>query len=461
MSTNPLVEQVLDLVARIAPAGTEAEVTAETHTLALTRFANSFIHQDVSDTTTTVRLRLHLSGRTASGSTTVTGTAGLAALVERAVAASRLLPVDPGWPGLTPPTPASGTGNHDPDTARAEPADRARVVRDFVDATGGLTAAGYCRTTGTRASFGNTAGHRIAGAASSAAVDGVARTRGSDGVARAAGVRLADLDGTALGAVAAAKARAGLDPVDIPPGEYPVVLEPSAVTDVVLLLGLWGYNGKALTERRSFVRLGEAQLDSSISLVDDPLRPDAPLVPFDAEGTPGRRLDLVRDGVSVGVAHDRRTAREAGVDSTGHAVPPTPPMRLWPFGLATRLVPGTAASAAAAGRPVAGDSVAGLLTGVERGLLVTDLWYTRVLDPRTLVVTGLTRNGVWLVERGEIVHPVGNLRFTQSYPRALGPDRVRMVGSEAVTTPYNWGLVSVTAPALLLDSWNFTGGAVG
>jgi predicted Zn-dependent protease len=461
MNPDRLVEQVLDLVTRIAPAGTEAEVTAETHTLALTRFANSYIHQNVSDITTTVRLRLHTCGRTAAGSTTVTSVDGLTSLVERAVAASRLLPADLGWPGLTPPTPASGAGNHDPETAQAEPADRARVVRDFITAAEGLTAAGYCRTTGTRRSFGNTAGHRIAAAASSAAVDGVVRTGGSDGVARAARVRLADLDGATLGAVAAAKARAGVDPADIPPGEYPVLLEPSAVTDVVLLLNLWGYNGKALTERRSFVRLGQAQLDRSITLVDDPLRPDALHLPFDAEGTPGQRLDLVRDGVSVGVAHDRRTAREAGVDSTGHAVPPIPPMRLWPFGLATRLGPGTTACAPTAGRPVAGDSVAGLLAGMDRGLLVSDLWYTRVLDPRTLVVTGLTRNGVWLVERGEIVHPVGNLRFTQSYPGALEPGRVRAIGSEAVTTPYNWGLTSVAAPAVLLDSWNFTGGAVG
>jgi predicted Zn-dependent protease len=278
-------------------------------------------------------------------------------------------------------------------------------------------------------------------------------------VARTAGVRLSDVDGAVLGAVAAAKARAGVDPVDIEPGEYPVVLEPSAVIDVVLSFALWGYNGKAVAERRSFVDVGAAQFDSSVNLVDDPLGPHSLHLPFDAEGTPGQRLDLVRDGVSVAVAHDRRTAREAGVTTTGHALPPG--FRTGPFGLSTLLEPGTVPTEPAAGRPVADDSVAGLLAGVERGLLVTDLWYTRVLDPRTLVITGLTRNGVWLVERGEIVRPVGNLRFTQSYPRALGPGRVRAVGAEAATLPYNWGLISVTAPALLLDSWNFTGGGAG
>jgi predicted Zn-dependent protease len=459
MRTDRLVEQTLELVAKLTPAGTEAEVTAEAHTLALTRFANSFIHQNVVDTATTLRLRLHTSGRTASGSTTITTGEGLTTLVERTLAASRLLPPDPGWPGLTPASAPTGEGNYDPDTAEADPAARAKLVRDFIDAAEGLTAAGYCRTAGTRASFGNTAGHRISGASSSVAVDAIARAGNSDGVARTAGVRLCDVDGAALGAVAAAKARAGVNPVDIEPGEYPVVLEPTAVIDIVLSFALWGYNGKAVSERRSFVELGAAQFDSSVNVVDDPLGPHSLHPPFDAEGTPGQRAHLVRDGVSVAVAHDRRTARETGAASTGHALPPG--FRTGPFGLSTILQPGAGGVAPATGRPVADDSVAGLLTGLERGLLVSDLWYTRVLDPRTLVITGLTRNGVWLVENGEIVGPVGNLRFTQSYPKALGPGRVRAVGGHAATLPYNWGLISVTAPALLLDSWNFTGGGAG
>ena len=96
---------------------------------------------------------------------------------------------------------------------------------------------------------------------------------------------------------------------------------------------------------------------------------------------------------------------------------------------------------------------------MERGLLVTDLWYTRVLDPRTMVVTGLTRNGVFLVEDGEVVRPVGNLRFTQSYIEALGPDRVLGVGS--VPEMQRQYMAALLVPALRLASWNFTGGAKG
>ena len=111
--------------------------------------------------------------------------------------------------------------------------------------------------------------------------------------------------------------------------------------------------------------------------------------------------------------------------------------------------------------PAADSSVAALVAGVERGLLVTDNHYTRVLDPRTLVVTGLTRNGVWLIEHGEITPPVKNFRFTQSYPQALAPDAVLGVGTHAVGLPGAWSELGIHAPALRLASWNYTGGASG
>ncbi len=111
--------------------------------------------------------------------------------------------------------------------------------------------------------------------------------------------------------------------------------------------------------------------------------------------------------------------------------------------------------------PVADAQTAALVSTMERGLLVTDFWYTRVLDPKTLVVTGLTRNGVWLVEGGEITGAVRNFRFTQSYPQALGPGQVLGIGGTALTMPDSWGSFGFTGPAVRLASWNFTGGASG
>ena len=456
-----LAARVLDLVRAAAGPGTEAEVSVDHYALALTRFANSFIHQNVADTTTQVRVRLHADGRTATGVTTLVSHDGLAGLVDRTVAALRHAPTDPAWAGLAPPAVPAGAGGWDPATALATPDDRAQRVRAFVDAAGGLEAAGYVRTEHWVGAFVNSAGQSVTGRTTQAAMDGIARTRGADGVARLAATALSDLDGAVLGARAVAKARAGVDPVELPPGRYEVVLEPTAVADLLHNLAMWGFNGKAYVERRSFVAPGEAQFDPSVTLVDDPVDGATVSLPYDAEGTPRRRLVLVEAGVSRAVAHDRRTAAKAGAQSTGHAVAGA---AAWgPVPLNLRLEPASAAvgEAAEVAGPVADSSVAALVAEVRRGVLVTDLWYTRVLDPKTLVVTGLTRNGVWLIENGEVTRPLANFRFTQSYPQALAPGAVLGVGAHADALPGSWSIAQWTAPALRLASWNFTGGASG
>ncbi|GID66257.1 hypothetical protein Acy02nite_41380 [Actinoplanes cyaneus] len=467
--------KVVELVRELAGRAAEAEVNVRHRALALTRFANSAIHQNVAEATTGVRLRLHLDGRTAAGSTTVTSVDGLRSLVERTLAAARVTPPDPGWAGLTLPAALHisaghpGSGEHsglafgfDEATARATPAERAERVRAFVDAAGGLETAGYCRTEYVSAAFANTAGQAVEGRTAEAAMDGIARNNGADGVARLAAARLADLDGAALGARAAAKARAAAAPIELPPGEYEVVLEPTAVADLLQNFSVFGFNGKSYTEKQSFAELGKEQFDPSVTIVDDPLGSrgePAPGLPFDDEGTPARSLVLVREGVTKAVTHDRTSAAEAGAESTGHAAATSRSWGAFPAHLRMEAGPPVTGTP---GEPAAVvESARPFLAHMRRGLLVTDLWYTRVLDPKTLVVTGLTRNGVWLVEDGEITRPVGNLRFTQSYPQALGPGRVLGIGAESVLLPDSWGGAHYASPALHLASWNFTGNASG
>jgi predicted Zn-dependent protease len=454
--TSPadLAARTLDLArAELGPA-TEIEVLTERQHAALTRFANSYIHQNVAEESSRVSLRIHRDGRTASAHTNSIGDDGLRALVGRVAAAARLLPADPLWPGLAPPAALAGHGPVDPGTVDATPAARADRVKAFVAAAEGLVTAGYCGTAHVESAFANSAGQQVFSAYTEAAFDGVARaTAGAmpaDGVARLASSRLGDIDGAALGARAAGKARGSVDAAYLPPGEYEVVLEPEAVGDVLASLALYGFNGKMFAERQSFARPGEAQFDPALSFVDDP----AAGRPFDTEGTPKRRLALVRDGVTAAVTHNRRTAGEVGAESTGHAGPGSD---VW-GPIATNLAIETAPDH---GVDLAAD-VATLVSDVDRGLLVTDIWYTRVLDPRPLIMTGLTRNGVWLIEKGEVAGPVRNLRFTQAYPQALGPGRVLGVGRHAVTQPtHGFGYQSYRAPALRLAAWRFTGGAEG
>jgi predicted Zn-dependent protease len=244
-----LATVAVELATAAAPDA-EVDASADRNRLALTRFANSVIHQNVAEDVTTVRLRLHREGRTATGSATVVDEAGVPALVERVLDAVRVAPLDPGWPGLAPMAAPAPMAPLDPATAAATPADRAQVVRAFVDAAGGLETAGYVRTNHWTGGFVSSAGQVVTGEAAECGMSAIARHDGADGVARHAPGRWAELDGAALGAGAAAKARASADPVELPAGRYEVVLEPSAVMDVLQALAYAGCNGKAWNERR-------------------------------------------------------------------------------------------------------------------------------------------------------------------------------------------------------------------
>ncbi|MFC0503336.1 TldD/PmbA family protein [Micromonospora costi] len=463
MTELELAGQVVELVRRAGGPGAQAEVVVTRADLALTRFANSFIHQNVAESTVGVRLRVHVDGRTAAGSGSVVTPDGLRALVERTLTAARLCPPDPAWPGLTPPTPAPAGGPVDEAAAYADPDERAERVRAFVSAAGGLETAGYCRTAHRSSAFANSAGHTAHWRAVEAAMDGIARSGGADGVARLCADRLADLDGAVLGARAAVKARAAADPVELPPGRYEVVFEPAAVTDLLQNLSWFGFNGKRYVERQSFAEPGAAQFDPAVTLVDDPL--GASGLPFDVEGTTRKAVTLVEAGTTRAVTHDRRTAVEAGAESTGHAI--AGGATVGPMARNLRLAAGGDASPAGAvpgawtPGAVADPDTAELVAQVGRGLLVSDLWYTRVLDPKSLVITGLTRNGVWLVEDGVVVGAVRDLRFTESYPRALAPGGVLGVGRVPVRQPDRVDGVWWEAPPVRLASWHFTGGASG
>lgn len=440
-----VADRVLELVADVG--GVEADVHVSASTEGLTRFASSFVHQNVAETDLRVRLRTAVGGRWATASTNRTDDAALTRLVRSTVDAAALRPVDPAYPGLAPAARASTAGNWDDATARATPEDRAAAVREFVAAGAGLETAGYVQTGSERAAYASSSGQRLTGRTTSATVDGIARTPTSDGVARGASVRLSDLSGAGIGALATARARAAAEPTDLEPGDYEVVLSPDCVADVLQFLAIHGFNGRSLAEGRSFVELGAAQFDASIELWDDGTDEFATSMPYDAEGTPRARVDLVVGGVTSAVVHDRRTAAPAGTRSTGNAVPGGE--RFGPYPTEARLGTGDR-----------GDTAA-LVGRVRRGLLVDDFWYTRILDPRTTVVTGLTRNGVWLVEDGQIVRPVRNMRFTQSYLDALGPGAVLGVGSVAGAHANRFDAGVYVAPPLHLARWHFTGNAAG
>ena len=437
-----LTEQVLELVGGRA----EAEVAASTGNLALTRFANSFIHQNVAEDGATVSLRVALDGRVASTQTTVTTPESLEAFVEAALDTAVLQPVDEDWPGLAPEAAVADVAHIDEATYDAAPAARASLVKDFVDAGDGLLAAGYCQTEGRTEAFANSAGQSASGRHSSAIIDGIHQTGTSAGCAHAASVAIGDLDGAAVGELAAKRAVDSAVPFDTKPGEYEVILAPEAVATIAVFLGFYGFNGKMLSEGQSFVDLGTRQFDEQFQMWDDVTDSRAMGVAFDTEGTPKGHLDLVVDGVTRGVAHNRKTAKKAGVASTGNNVPGAEGWGPIP----TNVFVG------------GGDqSVDKLIASVERGIYVSTFNYCRILDPKTMVVTGLTRNGTFMIENGRITDAVTNLRFTQSFVDCFSEGKILGLGDDARFADSEFAPGIMYVPTMRLGSWNFTGGAEG
>ncbi len=438
--TESVAAQALEQATRTIK-GAELEVRVERIESALTRFANSFIHQNVDEDTTTIGLRAHLNGRTVSATTTVRDASEM---VDRVASLLAVAPLDPGWPGLTTPAPLVDRSTVDSATAGCTPLQRAAVVADFVSAAGDFESAGYFRTSRWTSHYVNSLGHSVEDSSTEAVFDGIARGGGADGTARRSSARLSDVDGAALGRRAVASARSQADPIELPPGRYEVILQPEAVADILNNFAYFGFTGTAYTAGRSFAELGAAQFDPAITIHDNPFDGVGGRS-FDFEGTPKSRLALVDKGITSGITHDRRTAARAGVPSTGHGVPGD---NFGPFMQNSVLAGGA-------------STVDEMIADSERAILVADFWYTRVLDPRPLVMTGLTRNGVWLVEKGEIIKPLRNFRFTQGYPQALSPGNVLAVGSEVLPQPHRYDMFNTSAPALRLASWNFTGGASG
>lgn len=439
-NTIEIASRILDHVGNRA----EAEVVVTGGGSALTRFANSFIHQNVAEEGHEVLLRVAVDGRVNSAATT--NVEGLDEFVDNTIGIASLQRVDENWPGLTEPMDVVDPHHFDEATAAADPDERASVVAGFVEAAPDMLAAGYCETMGHDVAFVNTEGHRTFGHYTRATVDGIQQTGGAAGSGHGTSQRLGDLDGAAIGAIAAERAGRGVDAFDVKPGEYRVVLGPEAVATIGIFLAYYGFNGKSHAEGQSFAELGEKQFDASINIYDDVHDPRGLGLGFDAEGTPRRRLDLVKTGVTSAVAHDRRTALKAGVSPTGHGSPGSEvygpmPMNVFLEGGST--------------------SVDAMIADVDRGLYVATFNYCRALDPKALTVTGLTRNGTFMIENGEITGAVTNLRFTQSFVEALAQGRVRAIGNDARFADSEFGPAMLHVPSLQLDAWNFTGGASG
>jgi predicted Zn-dependent protease len=250
----------------------------------------------------------------------------------------------------------------------------------------------------------------------------------------------AALDPEALAAEAVDKALRSADPISLPPGAYSVILEEHAVSDMVRFVAFLGFSAREYLSGSSFVagKLGQQVVGQNVTIWDDGHDTAGLPLPFDYEGVPRRRLALIEQGVAGAVAYDSYYAARAGQPNTGHALPPGNAFS-GPIPLNLFMAPGE-------------STLEEMIRSTKRGVYVTRFNYTRPVHPLKVIVTGMTRDGTWLIENGEITRPVKNLRFTQSYLDSLGSvraggRRTRLVG----------GMVPTRVPALAIEGFQFTG----
>ena len=419
----------------------------------LTRFANSAIHQNVADTDAEVRIRVVVGKRVGVATTNNLADQALNQALENALAIARLQPENPDFKSLPGPPPlGSAQGRPIPQvtafseaTAACTPEQRAKGAGSIclLAREAGVVAAGALTTATLEVAVANSLGVLAYCPTTYADVVTVVMGDAGSGYASALALDVNDLDFEVIGREAVKKCLRSQNPRPIDPGEYTVILEPYATQDLVEMMAYTGFGAVALQEGSSFMvgKIGQQIVDSRISIWDDGLDPRGIPWPFDFEGVPRQRVDFIEKGVARGVVYDSyRAGKEEGKVSTGHALPA--PNTYGPFPLNMFFAPGD-------------TTLEEMVQSTERGLYVTRFHYTRVVEPTKVVITGMTRDGVFLVENGEIAYPVKNLRFTQSYLEAL--NHVEGIGREPRLLTGMDGMARDSVPALKLGKFTFTG----
>ena len=440
-----LADEVLERATQVG--ATEAEVLVIAGDSALTRFANNEIHQNVAERSLSVNLRYVVGRRIAVVSTGKVDADGLRTLVHRAAAIARSCEELDDWAGL--PARAGAEGSviggavvaWSDGSANAGPEFRAEGARAVIAAaeSAGVQAYGSFSTDAEALAVVNSGGVRAAERRTASQLLTVQMSPdGGTGYAEAVSMDATTIDAAAVGREAATKARASDNPVSIEAGDYPVVLEEYAVGDITDMLGYTGFSALAVQEERSFFEPGRRIGSDLVTIVDDGFDPAGLPASFDYEGVAKQQVALVEGGVCRNVVYDSQTAARAGRSSTGHGLPAPNPYGPFPLN-----------AVIAAGATPREE----LIGGLDRGLLITRFHYTNVVHPKLAIITGMTRDGTFLVEGGKIVGPVRNLRYTQSYLDALAG--VSAVSSSRKTIRGFLGAAVV--PALRIDGWTFTG----
>ena len=424
------------VLAHAKAAGAEdAMVSAQSAVESHARFADNRITTSGRSEDVTITATVWVGRRRGAASGNDAGADALRKLADEAVQIARVSPVHREYvPTLGPLDYAESrafvAATADPDlNARAKSLDG--VLTTCRTAT--ITGAGFHTARAVATAVATANGNRRYFRNSEGGLSITARTPDGTGSGYFAGDHfdLAKLNAQHIADQAVGKAVRSRAPKPIEPGVYPVILEPQAVSDLLGFL-TGAFDARTADEGRSAfsgkdgkTRLGEAMFSERLNLYSDPMHPDMPAAPSTADGTPATRLSLITAGVLENLVYSQFWAQEKKRDAT----------------------PGPVNYILESTQPP--TSMDEMIKGMARGLVISRFWYVRQIDGRSIMLTGLTRDGLWWVEKGRIQHPVRNLRFNQSVLAMLAPWNVEAIGAPERRSP-------LMVPALKLSGFAFT-----
>lgn len=435
-------ESVIGKILKYA-AGFETEILFWSRNDSLTRFADNEISQNVNSSEFSADIKLMRDGRFFKFSINQFDEENLRNSIKRASAALKLQKKDPKLLPLPKKQPNVNSERlFDRETACFPPAWRADKVRKITSVSKKRKTLSYGILSNGFSEICLANSNGLFSTHKESSLNYTVTVKDGDGYGAAGGcanIGAVDFDG--LNESAIRKARLSKNPVEIKPGRYTVILEEIAACDLLVFLGMYGFNGLSYAEKRSFVSeaLGKKLFGDAINITDDAHSGPSAGMPFDFEGAPRQKVALVEKGVIKNVVTDRNVSRLTGLPNTGHSQPQPNAYGCIPI----NVVMGTG--------PKSLDEI---IKGSDNAVLVTELHYTNCLKPKTVEMTGMTRNGTFLVKNGKITKGVKNMRFTLSAVDAF--KNILEISDKVKTFGEYFGRFS--SPALKIKDFNFSSG---
>ncbi len=417
--------------------------------ISLTRFWNSTINQNVSEKRGTLFIRVVMGRHVGSASTHRFDDKAIQRGLEKATERARLQPPNGSLQSLPRSKPIQLIRSFHDKTARYSSSQRAEDIQRLIQMASeeDLLAHGAHCTGAVKVGIANSLGVDAHCTHSGVTLNTTMTGQGGSGYSRFASRTIEEMDIRAIGREALEMCLASRGAGPIEPGNYEVVLNSYAVNDLLVSMAPIGLNALAFQEGRSFMcnQLGKKLLGENVTIWDNGLDMGGFNTPFDFEGMPKREVTFFQNGIAKGVTHDSLTAGKVGVESTGHrSLPPGSggpiPRNLFMRG--------------------GNSSLEEMIRSTERGIYIHRFHYVNVSEPKRAIITGMTRDGTFLIEGGKMTKPLKNLRFTQSILDALSAvslisKETKLVAPEAeYEIPFLTGSV---VPALKIENFSFSG----